>query len=117
MTTRAAGWLLQRYIESAQPASSATVRTYTTSGDATHRLLDIIDTMQLKNVFDVSMPIRVICSTGGSLMCVLQRHHLGTSRCRWEPSNPTPHKGAIRRIVADQLIALRETAVPRQGTV
>lgn len=35
MTTRAAGWLPQRYIESAQPASSATVITYTTSGDAT----------------------------------------------------------------------------------
>ncbi|KPF50456.1 hypothetical protein IP65_19800 [Novosphingobium sp. AAP1] len=34
MTTPAAGWLLQRYIESAQPASNATVRTYTTSGDA-----------------------------------------------------------------------------------
>ncbi len=35
VTTRAAGWMLQRYIESARPASSANLRSYTTPRDAT----------------------------------------------------------------------------------
>jgi len=35
VTTRAAGRTLQRYMESARPASSATLRSYTMSRDAT----------------------------------------------------------------------------------
>jgi hypothetical protein len=38
---------------------------------------------------DVSIPIRIICSTDGLPRLSFQRTHSGTLRCRWEPSTPT----------------------------